>query len=458
MDALKNQLDIAKQRLQTAKDMDAIENARKERDTQIIMGNRVQNVADPERLYELEKVAQKSRLELVNMETKEKEAEDIRNMERISVQMNTVISNIQYTVDAINNLLEAERKAFADKLPSIEEMEAMYYGVMRDSIYSILTDDLTESAFAELDLDKRIGYSTAIDHSQYVEWLKDMLDSGFIEDSPAVRQTIYGNEQNHDNKTLTDPDHAGYPIYGSGEYVGTGVRLLENRIGSYVKYMAEQAELERKTVEWFKQTFFDEWNNQQELKNHISPSTVISGEGDVQLLVNAHDIDGSGILPNGTVITGGVALNQDLDEIDPDTIVSAGEVEYLIETSKLKNAKVLPNGTVISGEYMSPHTIETTGDMTITGNGSIVINGEVFTVKDWKDMPKFDVSAIADAPQMFTGNNIADIVRAAETHNDYSRNFHIDKLEVVNPTNADDVINGLLDKAKGVAPITNNMR
>ncbi len=296
MDALKGQLDIAKQRLQTAKDMDAIENARKERDTQIIMGTRKQNVADPDKLYDLEMTAQKSRLELTNLETKQSEADDIRAREAISSQMGDIINSIGYVVDAINNLTPEGKEKFAGQLPEIEVLKGIYYSILRDSPWTILNNDLTEEGYSRLDMNKRIGYDEIVDHSQIAEDLRKMWDDGRLAHTLFNHMLIFGNEQNHDNKNLTSPYHNGYAYYGNGELLGTGARTLETYPYSYMEALEETLELEKRVVESLQETAKD--------VNSIEfNGTVFSGAGEA--VVSNPVVDGNGLSTeiNGTVLT-----------------------------------------------------------------------------------------------------------------------------------------------------------
>ena len=397
MDALKGQLDIAKQRLQTAKDMDAIENARKERDTQIIMGNRVQNVADPDKLYDLEMTAQKSRLELTNLETKQTEADDIRERQAISSQMGTIIESIGYVVDAINNLTPEGKRLFAGQLPETEVLKGIYYSILRDSPYTILTNDLTEEGYTRLDMNKRIGYDETVDHSQITEDILQMIADGRLPDTPFYRMLAYGNMQNHDNKNLTSPYHNGYAYYGNGELLGTGARTLETHPYSYLEMIAEDLGIEKKVLESLVE---------QAHANHSIElgGTVFSGNGEVAIANPIVDGKGYSTDVNGTVLTldGGEAI-----DISGYKIITMDELH-----SKLGLG-------IFDSNSLSP------------GMADYARN--------------FDMQRLLGGiPGMLNTSG----------NTDNSQNFHIDRLEVVNPVNADAIINDLIDKAGDMARIT----
>ncbi len=109
MEVLQDKLDIANKELKLAKDKAAFENALLERDTQIIMGNRVQNVADPERLRQLAQTAAESELELEDAKIDKTQNDDIRMLEGER-------SAIQSRIDMINDMTALERLAYAERL------------------------------------------------------------------------------------------------------------------------------------------------------------------------------------------------------------------------------------------------------------------------------------------------------------------------------------------------------
>lgn len=414
MDALKGQLDIAKQRLQTAKDLDAIENARKERDTQIIMGTRSQNVADPDKLYDLEMTAQKSRLELTNLETKQTEADEIRAMRADSDQLNTIISNINSVVDGINNLPEAFKEELAKLLPETEELMATLLSIAKDSPWGIITRDLTESSLLNIDLAKRIGYDPTVDESELVDILEQKMLNGDVkdEDIPIVMRKMAGLMHNHDNENLTNPFNTGYFSYGVGHLLNhsMGARLLDLYDYSYADALKRDAELEKEVVERFKRN--------AAVESVEYGGTVISGSGQV-------------VIPNPSSYKLG------------DTTITAENVIATNGSAELDNRTVL---TLSDGNY-----VDISGYKELTMQEMMENLGLGAFARDSLAIGMPDYSRLFEMEKILGG---LDGVLSTAGSTDNSQNFRIDNIQIVDPTDTNAFVNDLLSQVKDIAKIT----
>lgn len=216
VEALQDKLSIAKQSLQVAKDQAAIENAMKERDTQIIMGNRVQNVADPDKLYELEQAAQQSKLELQNLGTKAKEAADIRNMERVSDNYSFDMSAIQNNLDMLGDMTDKEKELFSNFLEPTETITAKLNSIAKQDPWYMIANDKSTDVYINLDKDSIRGYNLAYDYEAAAAMMaKFMGAAGF--DDYETNKVIEYLQKNHDNKTITDSHNLGYPKHYPNE-------------------------------------------------------------------------------------------------------------------------------------------------------------------------------------------------------------------------------------------------
>ena len=193
MEALQDKLGIAKAELQLAKDKAAFENALLERDTQIIMGNRVQNVADPERLRDAAEKLAESENELINQQTKKTEADDIRLMEHETGLINLEKGAIQNRVDMINEMSDEEKRAFADFLEPIDVISAKLTTLSKVNPDRIIRGDNSNSVYLSRDFSKMAGYSLSTDHSGIVDLMDNLFNNGYFKegtDAYEVAQLI----------------------------------------------------------------------------------------------------------------------------------------------------------------------------------------------------------------------------------------------------------------------------
>lgn len=276
LESLQDKLSIAKADLQLAKDKAAFENALKERDTQIIMGNRVQNVADPERLREAAMKVAESESALENEKTTSAENQDIRNMEATTGMINQEKGAIQNRIDMINGMTEEERRVFADFLEPLQAYRNKLLALTKTNPYRIITGDNSNSVFASRDYSKIEGYSLTQDHSSAVDEIQHLLDNGYYKQGTpeydVALKTIDILKKQHDDKTTSDAHNYGYDLYDPANSV------------NWYRYMKMYTDLgyaiqsqERPSVD---ETMLEAY---EDAANNLP---VISGEGEILVSAN----------------------------------------------------------------------------------------------------------------------------------------------------------------------------
>lgn len=203
-EALQDQLSIAKQQLQVKKDEAAFENALKERDTQIILGNRVQNVADPENLSNLAEAKAQSELELDNLKAKSVEAEDIRDMERISDDLAKEKAARGNMVAMINEASDEYKIALANFIEPIELITAKLNSLAKYNPVDMINGDNSDEIYQSFDPEKiGTGYNFDYDYSDGV-WVNDTAHIAGLENRSMYEAAKARLRNQHDYKALTD--------------------------------------------------------------------------------------------------------------------------------------------------------------------------------------------------------------------------------------------------------------
>ena len=125
----KEQLEVAKDEMNIAKKTLEYNNTAKERDTQIILGNRMVNVADPTKLYNIAKEKAEMENEASLKAFEHLNNADLRRTEAENLAIQTEANAIQNRIDMINEMTAKEREAWEKTLPSIDVMETMLASV-----------------------------------------------------------------------------------------------------------------------------------------------------------------------------------------------------------------------------------------------------------------------------------------------------------------------------------------
>ncbi len=125
----KEQLEVAKDEMNIAKKTLEYNNTARERDTQIILGNRMVNVADPTKLYNIAKEKAEMENEASLRAFEHLNNADLRRTEAENLAIQTEANAIQNRIDMINEMTAKEREAWEKTLPSIDVMETMLASV-----------------------------------------------------------------------------------------------------------------------------------------------------------------------------------------------------------------------------------------------------------------------------------------------------------------------------------------
>ncbi|HAU85794.1 MAG TPA: hypothetical protein DCW90_09910, partial [Lachnospiraceae bacterium] len=215
------ELETLKDEMNVAKKTAEYNNAAKEKDTQIILGNRVVNVADPENLHQIaqerEQIVNESELHKLDHQNNE----DLRNLESLTNVTQTLINSIQQLIDMINDMPDSERVAWADSLPPVEYMEkwlAPLSGTAVRWLNETLTDFTdTILSFSRTELGNR--YDSGIDYQAVINSLPELVKRGWFSQDQADALTGYlqysRNEKDSTSKGYRqyyDNDHT--PEYG----------------------------------------------------------------------------------------------------------------------------------------------------------------------------------------------------------------------------------------------------
>ena len=215
------ELEVLKDEMNVAKKTAEYNNAAKEKDTQIILGNRVVNVADPENLHQIaqerEQIVNESELHKLDHQNNE----DLRNLESLTNVTQTLINSIQQLIDMINDMPDSERMAWADSLPPVEYMEkwlAPLSGTAVRWLNETLTDFTdTILSFSRTELGNR--YDSGIDYQAVINSLPELVKRGWFSQDQADALTGYlqysRNEKDSTSKGYRqyyDNDHT--PEYG----------------------------------------------------------------------------------------------------------------------------------------------------------------------------------------------------------------------------------------------------
>lgn len=393
LEKLQDKLSIAKADLQLAKDKAAFENTLKERDTQIIMGNRVQNVADPERLREAAMKMAESDSNLENEQKTSQENQDIRNMEVATGMISQERAAIQNRIDMINGMTDEERRVFAGFLEPLQAYRNRLLALTKTNPYRMITGDNSNDVFMSREYSKLEGYSLTQDHSAAVDEIQNLLDNGYYRQGTAeyevALRTIDFLKKQHDDKTTSDAHNYGYDLYDPSNSV------------NWYRYMKMYTDAGYAILS-------------QEYKDTTNDTPVISSEGDVLL--------SNGSKPNISV-EGDAIVNSPLPT--PPSFLDG--YEELDEVSVIKN-------TLSIDENAASTILERLKVGNISPNVDAFVN-------------------LAEMPKVW-GN-------ASDTRGNTDNSINISNLDVTltQPVrNANDIINGFVDKINSTYATMKNQR
>lgn len=390
---LQEELDVAKGSYEVQKKTLELNNASKERDTQIIMGNRIVNVADPERMYNL--TMEKVQLENDAALTQQKIADNkvLREMESENLSLQTDINAINQFIDEIGSMPEEMLEKWSESLPSEDTLLA-YYGSVVGSPTKWMNEHVDDfmGIIAGLTITD-IGdiSNTLVDYQA----IRNNLVDTFGEGNPIIeaidnllfahKYTKSGNlvdfEQYHDD--------AYYSNYGS-EYRDTEEELpslSERNIQAEMDAIIANANknggqlLESDYAELAK---LETLRNKKIYENDLDyeQTSKYGGQifGSEKSSPNIELVDGSGILIDGTlyVAQGDVEIihkknNRDAisDMIENGTLASSMQsVSYDLMNNLATNASIV-NSLLNSSNKQIPNKSYTFGDIIIENTADV---------------------------------------------------------------------------------------
>lgn len=202
LEALKDEMNVAKKTLE-------YNNAAKEKDTQIILGNRVVNVADPEKLHNLTKEREELLNESELHKLTQRNNSDLRGLESLNNSVQTQINAIQQRNDMISDMSSEDRKAWAKSLPSLDAMNTWLAPITGVAV-RWLNETITDFAGVITSADRSdIGnkYSAGIDYSELIEYIPDLVANNLltVEQGKILSNNLL--DYSRKEKTATSKDH-----------------------------------------------------------------------------------------------------------------------------------------------------------------------------------------------------------------------------------------------------------
>ena len=207
MEVLEEKLETKKKELEVTKKNLEYNNTLKERDTRVILGGRTINIADPEKLYNIELERSKAEKQLDNYIKDNAENQVVRDMEMDSAATQEIISANEKYVETLQGLSDEEKIRHAETMASVTELTGCIHALSMDYIpflneyeYSYRPQMMSFS-----DVEWGDGYDSTYDHA-------DGQDSiwGFLESIGAIPKSFANKmrtrtESQRNNKVTSDP-------------------------------------------------------------------------------------------------------------------------------------------------------------------------------------------------------------------------------------------------------------
>ncbi|MDO5398280.1 MAG: glucosaminidase domain-containing protein, partial [bacterium] len=426
MEALNERLEVSKQELDIAKKRDALENAMKERDTQVIMGNKVVNIHDPEDAYNKTQERIDAENTKANTEITNAENEDVRNMQRVSDAYDKEIAAISNRIEMINEMDDDWKIKLADNIGTLEEFDAMLQTIIHANPYYITSTDNTRSLYNGLDMDKvSHGYDYNYDYKARIPVIETAIEEGVI-DAVTGANILEALKADHDYKTTTDPHNAGYNIYNPyAEF------LMGNKLMRMFEYNPEQAKILA----------------EQAVTNILSG---IAADKAIEAMQARYVGD------NKTVVSGNVEIaGEHARRVATSNSAEKTVVNGTVEIAAKEKAVITSGGTVVSGNDLNQDdniiSFIPQGYKTVDLADYISMNGAFdFLQNGYNSIAKGILSSLVNVslPE----------VKSGERDEITNYNFAGD-IVIRNPVgNANDFANGLINEMKSEYSVTKNMR
>ena len=451
LEVLQDEMNVAKKTLE-------YNNAAKERDTQIILGNRVVNVADPERLHDLAM----EREELINQASLNQITHDnnseLRDLEALSNVTETTINEIQSRIDMINEMTDAEKEAWAKSLPTVEFMELWWKNLAGTAVRGLneFVMDFTEDRFSSVTRGNR--YDSSIDYQAYMIAIKKAHDMGLISDEEynyLINDAYYSRNE----KTATSKDYAQYYNGKHPEEYGSVIEEMMAEYESSILSATEQ---------------YDEITAEiQEIINHANLHGATLTDDELQQL---KDLETK---RNVAIVSGSLNAKQTSDyggSIIDDTLVSVPDggyikingVEYKAKNNLVENYGInidpgtkvgKVNGLDANSVTLSVHDGQ---DMYFVDK---ITSGELIPLSEAEIENKLSslvlptvegFAAVKLDPSIFASTIESNGISTLQRDVSYAYNFG--DIIITNPVrDANDIIQELTKKMQEYSTITTNM-
>ena len=206
VEQLKEKLAVKKQELEVTKKNLEYNNTIKERDTRVIIGGRTINIADPDKLYNIELERSKAEKELDNLFQDNAENQQVRNMEMQSASTQEMISANEKYVDTLQNLDDAEKIRHTETMASFDELTAAIHALSTD--YIPFLNDYEYSYRKQMasfdDTEWGDGYDSTYDHAEGQSKIDDLISIGEIPKSFG-KILQWRTEDQRNSKLMSDP-------------------------------------------------------------------------------------------------------------------------------------------------------------------------------------------------------------------------------------------------------------
>lgn len=217
----KEQLELANKELNIAKKQAEYDNRAKERDTQIVLGNRIVNVANPEELYKIAQEKAQLESDYENTLTTNAENQDVRDMQALNDKTKEQAAAIQNNIDMWNSMTDEQRRAMSKFLPITEELQAVISSLSTTDIPMIRENivKLFENAFTDLHLKPNMGWGTdiSVDYSLIEQGITDAIEKGVVS-TDFGKKMLTELDDAREQKRAFDHDFLQYlPMFNGGK-------------------------------------------------------------------------------------------------------------------------------------------------------------------------------------------------------------------------------------------------
>jgi len=212
VEKLKERLEVSKKELEVTKKQLEYKNTLKERDTRVILSGRTINIADPDKLYNVELAIAKSEKERDNILQDNVENQQVRNMEMESAVTQELISANNKYVETLQALDDDEKIRHAEQMASTDELVASLHALSTDYVHFLNDYEYNfrtqMASFSDIEWGNSYDYN--YDHAEGQKRFWDMLlEAGEISYDHYLKMSNR-NEDQRNSKVTSDPINSKY--------------------------------------------------------------------------------------------------------------------------------------------------------------------------------------------------------------------------------------------------------